>query len=155
MRTPRWASISAPSASNSGPRRGSSRSSTFAAISGTGTSRLRSSLGRERIRATTSSDRNAGTSHSNPAARSCGSTFSGTCTVTPSCALPGSKRYDSFSSSSPWVQTSGRPATSSAAAGLISSSRVKVSRSGRTRRSSRHQRSKCAPETMPSGIRAA
>ena len=47
---------------------------------------------------------------------------------------------------------SGRPATSSAAVGLISSSRVKVSRSGRTRRSSRHQRSKWAPEMTESGI---
>ena len=92
MRTPRWASISSARAVSSGCWRGLRFSSTLAAISGTGTSRLRRSFGRLRMSAITSSDRKAGTSHSNPALLSRGSVFSGTWTVTPSCWEPGSKR---------------------------------------------------------------
>ena len=65
-------------------------SSTAAATSGTGTSDRRSSLGSERISAVTSSGRSAGTSQSKPIGLSCGNHFSGTCTVTPSRAAPGS-----------------------------------------------------------------
>ena len=91
-RTPRSRPSSAATASAKRPLRGFSAACTSAATSGTGTSRRRASLGSERISAITSSSRNAGTSQSKPASRSCGSTFSGTCTVTPSCSAPGSKR---------------------------------------------------------------
>ena len=77
---------------SSGCWRGLTFSSTFAAISGTGTSRLRRSFGRLRMSAMTSSARSAGTSHSNPSLLSCGRVLSGTWTVTPSCSVPGSKR---------------------------------------------------------------
>ena len=128
-----------------------------AAVSGTGTSCLRSSWA-----ASGSAPPRAGAHRRDQpleARRDCsrGKVFSGTCTVTPSCCGPGLEAIRQ-------PRIPGRPASScpavrrwsSAATGLISSSRVNVSRSGRSRRSSRHQRSKCAPETIeirdPRGI---
>jgi hypothetical protein len=47
-------------------------------------------LGSERISVVTSSSRMAGTSHSKPVSRTCGSVLSGMWTVTPSRGPPGS-----------------------------------------------------------------
>ena len=91
MRTPRSRSSSRASASSSGSLRGFIAASAAAATSGTGTSGRRRSFGSERISAVTSSGRSAGTSQSKPIGLSCGSSLSGTWTVTPSRAAPGSK----------------------------------------------------------------
>ena len=66
--------------------------SSAVAVSGIGTSDVRSRFGSVRNSATTSSLRNAGTSHSKFVSRTAPSDASGTWTVTPSAAVPGSKR---------------------------------------------------------------
>ena len=66
--------------------------SSAAAVSGIGTSGVRSGFGNARNSAMTSSWRNAGTSHSKFVSRTAPSDASGMWTVTPSAAEPGSKR---------------------------------------------------------------
>ncbi len=92
MRTRRVRSISAASTSSSGPERGLTLARRAVAVSGMGTSDVRSRFGNARNSATKSSERNAGTSHSKLVSRTAPSDVSGTWTVTPSAAEPGSKR---------------------------------------------------------------
>ena len=71
---------------------GRSSASTARAVSGAGTKLRRRSFGSERISAVTSSSRSAGTCQANSSPPNRASTSTGTCTVTPSSAAPGSKR---------------------------------------------------------------
>jgi hypothetical protein len=81
---------SSPTASGSAPRRAGIRLRTASAQSGTGTKLVRSCLGRARISAITTSLRSPGTDQPKSAASSLLSSGSGTRTVTPSAAAPGS-----------------------------------------------------------------
>ena len=73
-------------------RPGSIAASTARAVSGAGTKLRRRSFGSDRMSAVTSSSRSAGTCQANSSPPSRASTSTGTCTVTPSSAAPGSKR---------------------------------------------------------------
>ena len=92
IRTPRSRSIASASTARSAPERGVTLASSSVAVSGIGTSGVRSRFGRLRRSATTSSLRNAGTSHSKLVSCTAPSDASGMWTVTPSAAEPGSKR---------------------------------------------------------------
>ena len=104
--------------------------STARAVSGAGTKLRRRSFGSDRISAVTSSSRSAGTCQANSSPPNRASTSTGTCTVTPSSAAPGSNRYVRGSARSPASHTFGRSA-SSASSVRSRSSRVNVNRSGR------------------------
>ena len=76
------------------------------------------------------------------------------CTVTPSCAEPGSNWYVTGRTFSPWVHVVGWSSSAMLPAlSRSSSSSVKVSRSGVWRRAFFHHVSKWRPDTTSAGIR--
>ena len=83
------AAIDVPSSQASGRP---SRAATAATTSFIGVSSRRCSFGSERTSASTNSSRNPATPQSNPVCSTWFSAASGTCTVAPSSAEPGSKR---------------------------------------------------------------